>query len=76
MCFAKGLVIDSLDPAVKLNPELLGAVNCVLKLLLLLPLKGGNDWLVLLGWLMVVPFRELKGFWCCCVPFTLLELLN
>ena len=69
-------MIDSLDPAEKLNSELLGAVNCVLRLLLLLLPKGGKDWLVLFGGFVVFPFNELKGFCCCCVPFTVVELLN
>lgn len=42
---AKGL-FDTFWPAVKLNPAALGAVNWVLKVVLLLLPKGGNDWLV------------------------------
>ena len=74
-CVVKGLLIESLWLAEKLNPELLGAVNCVLKPLFESP-KGGNDWLIGLTWFAELPFRKLNGFCCCCIPLMPLGLLD
>ena len=77
---AKGLLIDVLDPAAKLNPEFDGA-NWKPELVFVLFPNEGNEALGDAGWVSLdfgcgVPPKDCdpnwNGVFCCCVPFAAL----